>query len=82
MLYDCDQLKVLKLDHNELIEVQNNAFAMCKWLTELDLSHNHLRILHKGIFAKQVPSSKFVVVFKHYDTSITIRILKTTENHI
>lgn len=54
MLYDFGQLKVLKLDHNELIEIQSDAFAMCGWLTELNLSHNYLRILHKGTFTKQV----------------------------
>ncbi|VBB28104.1 unnamed protein product [Acanthocheilonema viteae] len=53
MLYDFGQLKVLKINHNELIEIQSNAFAMCTWLTELDLSYNHLRILHKGLFTKQ-----------------------------
>ncbi|KAK6035961.1 leucine Rich repeat-containing domain protein [Cooperia oncophora] len=49
-----DKMLEIILRGNGILELQSHAFACCPKLSTVDLSHNHLRTIHKDTFSDQV----------------------------
>ncbi|EGT48262.1 hypothetical protein CAEBREN_31443 [Caenorhabditis brenneri] len=54
LLQDATELTSIDMSHNGIIDVDNDAFAECKRLSHVKLSHNYIRNLWKGTFQYQV----------------------------
>ncbi|KAK6036006.1 leucine Rich repeat-containing domain protein [Cooperia oncophora] len=54
-----DKMLEIILRGNGILELQSHAFACCPKLSTVDLSHNHLRTIHKDTFSDQVRKKTF-----------------------
>ncbi|CAP23873.1 Protein CBG02687 [Caenorhabditis briggsae] len=65
LLQDATELVSIDISHNGIIDVDSDAFAECRKLADVKLSHNYIRNLWKGTFQYQVGLS-FLSVLKEF----------------